>query len=291
MAWTDDRARCTAAGVPEHARFATKISLGRRMLARALDAGVPAAWCTADEFYGGDRHLRRDLQARGLGYVLAVGQEPPGGRPRRRRPGARRPVGRRPARPGVEPDLRRAGSKGERNYDWAWIAIIAPAGETGGCQSLLVRRRISDGGLAFYRCWSPRPVPLRVLVEVAGTRWRVETCFQTGKRIGLDQPQVRRWDSWYRHVTLVLLAHAILTVIAVRERDHHADEVDQALLPLTFNEIRRLFARIVTRVVSAERGQSGIGLGPTCVINPAGQVLAQVPTGTTDMVIAEIQPR
>jgi SRSO17 transposase len=49
----------------------------------------------------------------------------------------------------------------------------------------------------------------------------VETCFQTGKTIGLDEPQVRRWDSWYRHTTLVMLAHTILTVITARERDDH----------------------------------------------------------------------
>jgi hypothetical protein len=89
-------------------------------------------------------------------------------------------------------------------------------------------------------------VPLRTLVRVAGTRRNVETWFQTGKRIGLDEPQVRRWDSWYRHVTLVMLAPAILTVIAARERDHHTAEADQALIPLTFNEIRRLFARLIT---------------------------------------------
>ena len=111
---------------------------------------------------------------------------------------------------------------------------------------MLIRRRISDGELAFYRCWSPRPVPLRALVTVAGTRWNVETCFQTGKTIGLDEPQVRRWDSWYRHTTLVMLAHAILTVIAARERANHTD---QALIPLTFNEIRRLFAKLIANTV------------------------------------------
>ncbi len=63
--WTDDPDRCDAAGVPEHVRFATKIALARRMLTRTHEAGTPAAWCTADEFYGGDRGLRRDLQARG----------------------------------------------------------------------------------------------------------------------------------------------------------------------------------------------------------------------------------
>lgn len=75
--------------MPADARFATKITLGRRMLARALDAGVPAAWCTADEFYGGDRQLRRDLQADGVGYVLAVAKRPPGARSHRRRTGPR----------------------------------------------------------------------------------------------------------------------------------------------------------------------------------------------------------
>jgi SRSO17 transposase len=248
-AWTDDRARCTAAGVPDDVRFATKITLGRRMLARALDAGVPAAWATADEFYGGDQHLRRDLQARGVGYVLAVAKN--------HRVTARAVDG--PLRADRLADaLPRqawnrisagAGSKGERDYDWAWIAIIPPAGEADGSHSLVVRRRISDGELAFYRCWSPQPVPLRVLVRVAGTRWNVETCFQTGKRIGLDEPQVRRWDSWYRHVTLVMLAHAILTVITARERDQYTADSDQTLIPLTFNEIRRLFARLITNSV------------------------------------------
>jgi SRSO17 transposase len=207
-AWTGDRARCAAAGVPEQVRFATKIMLGRRMLARALDAGVPTAWCTADEFYGGDRHLRRDLQARGIGYVLAVAKS--------HRVTARAVDGPVRADRLVAALPSRAwnrisagpGSKGDRDYDWAWITLTALAdetggaagGDTGGRHSLLVRRRISDGELAYYRCWTPRPVPLRTLVRVAGTRWNVETCFQTGKTIGLDEPQVRQWTSWYRHI-------------------------------------------------------------------------------------------
>jgi SRSO17 transposase len=75
--WTDNPDRCTAAGVPEHVRFATKITLARRMLARAHDAGTPAAWCTADEFYGGDRGLRRDLQAQSHGLRPGRGPQPP----------------------------------------------------------------------------------------------------------------------------------------------------------------------------------------------------------------------
>jgi hypothetical protein len=57
---------------------------------------------------------------------------------------------------------------------------------------MLVRRRIRDGEMAFYRCWSAKTVSLVTLVKVAGTRWCVEECFRAGKdEVGLDQHQVR----------------------------------------------------------------------------------------------------
>jgi SRSO17 transposase len=248
--WTDDRDRCAAAGVPDQVRFATKITLARRMLTRALCAGIGAAWATADEFYGGDRHLRQDLQARRVGYVLAVAKS--------HRVTTCAAIG--PQRvdqivaqlPAQSWNLLSAGdgSKGWRDYDWAWVKLVAPETEqaVGGHHALLVRRDRTTGELAFYRCWSPTLVPLRRLVRVAGIRWSIETCFQTGKGLGLDEHQVRRWDSWYRHTTLVMLAHAILTIIAARERAHHPPE-SQQLAPLSINEIRRLLAKLVINTV------------------------------------------
>lgn len=247
--WTDDPARCAAAGVPEQVRFATKIALARRMLARTLDAGVPAAWATADEFYGGDRGLRRDAQARRLGYVLAVAKS--------HRVTAYRAVG--PQRvdqiiaalPAWAWNRHSAGhgAKGERDYDWAWVAITPPDEETTGCHWLLVRRSLADAELAFYRCWSPKPVTLATLVRIAGTRWCIETCFQTAKgTVGLDEHQVRRWGSWYRYTTLVLLAHAVLTVIAVGERGR-TPAPGKDLIPLTVKEIRHLFAKMIANTV------------------------------------------
>ena len=83
----------------------------------------------------------------------------------------------------------------------------------------MIRRHQRTGELAFYRCWTPCPVPLSTLVRVAGTRWTVEERFQTGKGLcGLDQHQVRRWRSWYRWVTLVMVAYAFLVVAAMTER-------------------------------------------------------------------------
>jgi len=70
--WTKDPERCRAARVPERIGFRTKPELARVMLERALDAGVPASWVTADEVYGGNPALRRWLEGRGVWHVLAV---------------------------------------------------------------------------------------------------------------------------------------------------------------------------------------------------------------------------
>ena len=110
----------------------------------------------------------------------------------------------------------------------------------------LVRRNRRTGELAFYRCWTPRPVLLATLVRVAGRRWTIEERFQTGKGlVGLDQHQVRRWRSWYRWVTLAMLAHAVLVVLAATDRTRHPPPA--GLISLTCNEVQHLFAALVTR--------------------------------------------
>ncbi len=116
---------------------------------------------------------------------------------------------------------------------------IAADPEQGGRSWLLIRRNIRTGELAFYRCWAPRPVPLRELVRVAGRRWTVEESFQSGKGLaGLDQHQVRRWTSWRRWTLLAILAHAFLAVLAATAHDH--DPQPDGLIPLTRNEIHHL---------------------------------------------------
>ena len=76
-----------------------------------------------------------------------------------------------------------------------------------------MRRRRTDGELAHYLCFCPPSASLADLVGVAGARWAIEESFQTAKgEVGLDHYQVRRYDAWYRHITLAMLAHAYLTV-------------------------------------------------------------------------------
>jgi hypothetical protein len=70
--WIEDPDRCRLAGIPAQVGFAIKPALATRMLARSLDAGVPAAWVIGDEVYSADPGLRAELQIRGVGSVLAV---------------------------------------------------------------------------------------------------------------------------------------------------------------------------------------------------------------------------
>ena len=219
--WTDDPARCRAAGVPDQVGFATKPELARVMLERVLDAQVPAGWVTADEVYGNSPALRGWLEGRQLPFVLAVkATEPLCGRSGPSVSAARLAEGIRP-----ECWLRISpghGAKGRRWYAWSRVAL-SPADAPDGWQRwLLVRRSLTTGELAYYLCAGPADTPLVALVRTAGARWRVEEAFQAGKGLcGLDEHQVRRWRCWYRWVTLAMLAYALLVVAAVTEHARH----------------------------------------------------------------------
>jgi SRSO17 transposase len=237
--WADDPARRTVAGVPAEVGFATKPALARQMIARTLDAGVPARWVTADEVYGADPQLRGELERRRIGYVLAVARD------------YQVPTAAGPIRADMltltlprrawQPISAGGGAKGHRIYDWALIDIRSKAA---GQRWLLVRRNRRTGKRAYYRCYAPTPVPLTTLVQVAGRRWTVEEDFQTGKELtGLDQHQVRTWTSWHRWATLALLAHAFLTVTAAVEHARAPAPTDQ--IPLTRNEINHLLAQLL----------------------------------------------
>ena len=210
--WTDDPARCRAARVPAEVSFRTKPQLAQLMLERALDAEISAAWVTADEAYGGDLALRRFLEDHGLSYVLAVK------RTELLRPAAG-PVPATAAQLAAEVPAAQwvacsagQGAKGRRLYDWARVELAAPTA-AGLARWLLIRRSRADGELAFYACYASATTSLVGLVRVAGIRWAIEECFQAAKdQVGLDHYQVRRFDAWYRHITLALLAHAFLTV-------------------------------------------------------------------------------
>jgi SRSO17 transposase len=237
--WAEDPARCTDAGIPnEHRGFATKPTLAQALIARAVEAKIPAGWVAGDEVYGADPRLRADVRTHGLGYVLAIAAN-------RRVPTHAGPI-RVDALPALIPahawqrHSAGAGAHGPRLYSWAWFRLLPEDDTDTGVHHLLIRRNDATGELAYLRCYSPRPVPLRTLVTVAGQRWRIEESFQAAKGLaGLDQHQVRRWTSWHRWTTLAMLAHAFLAVATAAERDN--TPTPTGLIALTVNEFRRLF--------------------------------------------------
>jgi SRSO17 transposase len=205
--------------VPDDVQFASKTEIARLMLGRALDAGFPAAWVTADEAYGKEAKFREWLEQRRVSYVVAV----PKSQAVAGDAGKSRADVLTADAPGQAWKRRSCGngSKGPRMYDWAAATLPEDGTEPPGWQRfLLVRRSLTPNSkgeleLAYYLCAAPAGTTDEELIRVAGARWAVEECFQAAKNeAGLDHYQVRRYDAWYRHATLAVLAHAYLAVTA-----------------------------------------------------------------------------
>ena len=219
--WARDWERRRGAGVPDSVGFRTKPQLAQLMLGRTLESGVPFAWFTGDEVYGNDRNLRLWLEHEEIAHVMAIKSNE-----KLWALTDRGPLQVRADRlaAGVEESAwvrcsAGNGAKGPRVYDWAAVDI-RPLREPGKGHWLLARRSVAKPGeLAFYVCFGPADTTLEELVRVAGTRchrtrWAIEECFEEAKgEVGLDQYEVRRWDGWYRHITLAMLAQAYLAVI------------------------------------------------------------------------------
>jgi SRSO17 transposase len=210
--WTDHPGRCRAAGIPEETAFATKPALAKAMLARAFAAGVPAAWVTGDEVYGGDGGLRRWLESERRAYVLAVraNQYVWSGLRQSTVAALAKAL---PKRAWHTITIA-AGSKGPRQYAWAWVVINSDLGPAWR-RWLLVRKSLDDPeDRAYYLAAGPKRTTLNRLAKTAGARWSIEGGFESAKQeAGLADYEVRSWTGWHRHVTLSLLAHAVLAVV------------------------------------------------------------------------------
>jgi SRSO17 transposase len=228
--WTYDPDRQGEAGVPERVRFATKGEMAKAMLERALEAGMPARWVVADTVYGTARGLRGWLEERECYYVLAV-PETRGVYHQGSQSQARMVACSLPEESWIRASAG-AGSKGDRLYDWACLALpdgpVSQRSPVGVGRWLLMRRGIEDPTeYAYYLAYGPAETPVEELIRIAGRRWSIEDSFEAAKgEVGLDEYEVRKWDGWYRHITLCLLAHAYLVVL--RSVAEHDDEQEGA---------------------------------------------------------------
>lgn len=221
--WCQDAERWEKAKVPEQVVFRSKPQLAIEMLQNAWTCGVPMRWVSGDEVYGNATALRDAVAGGGRLYVLAVSINTPVWVDQKAKP-----------RPGVPHAMSLTtvgevvagwpaqkwhrltvaeGEKGPRVYDWGRARVMESRdGRQGPSAWLLARRSPTDPeDLAYYLSNAPSSAPLRLLARVAATRYTVEQCFEEGKgESGLDQYEVRHWHSWYRHITLSMMAHAWL---------------------------------------------------------------------------------
>ena len=226
--WSRNAARLAAAHVPSDVRFATKPPLGVRMIERAIAADVPFAWVAADTVYGVGA-VEMALRRAGKGYVLGVSSEH-----------QFHSWGRTPFVGGTAENVARGltasawrrlsagnGTKGPRLYDWAYLELAdLDAADFGGTndggsgrwtRGLLIRRGVGDGEMACFSTWCPAGTAIETLVAVEGRRWAIEEGFEVAKtELGLDHNETRSWHGWHRHVSLVMLALAMLTTIRHR---------------------------------------------------------------------------
>jgi SRSO17 transposase len=223
--WTGDPARLAAAHVPEGTGFATKPAIALKMIERALAAEVPFGWVAADSVYGvGD--IEMALRRVGKGYVLGVNANHHFGSWAGKPPVAGTAL---EIAHGLDPSAWQRlaageGTKGARLHDWAYCELAdLDASEYDSQRSglwtrgLLIRRTIADGDLAFFTTWCPAGTGIATLVMVEGHRWAIEDGFETAKNeLGLDHNETRSWHGWHRHVSLVMLAFAMMAAIRHR---------------------------------------------------------------------------
>jgi SRSO17 transposase len=244
-------------GLPLDLRFRTKGQLAAAVLADAYADGVAFDFVCGDEVYGASPDLREYLESRGQAYVLRVASTftltLPGGTTMTC---ARAVKALLKDKRSWEVRSAGKGSKGQRWYAWAWIG-------TGSAEhSLLVRRHLKTGELAFHYCYVPEGQPggKARLIRAAGLRWPVEEDFEFGKDcFGLDQCQARLYTAILRHLVLVMAALAICAVTAALLRARTDTQArppaapgqrppaDPGMIPLTVPEIRRITAALTAR--------------------------------------------
>jgi SRSO17 transposase len=251
-----DPVKSLVTALPLNLRFRTKGQLAIDVLQDAYADGLCFDFACGDEVYGSCTELREFLEDRGQAYVLRVASSFTltfaSGTKMTCADAVKKLL---KGKKGWEVRSAGKGSKGERWYAWAWIGTASPR------HSLLVRRHLKTGELAFHYCFVPggQLASKARLIRAAGLRWPVEESFELGKGcFGLDQCQARLYTAILRHIVLVMAALAVCAVTAAQLRDRTGTQApppagpvdrppaDPGLIPLTVREIKRLLAAALT---------------------------------------------
>jgi SRSO17 transposase len=239
QAWTADKARCQAAGIPESVVYQSKAELALAMLRHTRQVGqLTGRWVTGDADYGKVPTLRDALDAAEWWYVLEMPSTTPvfveaaettvpawsghGRKPTRPQLVAGAPAAHTVAEWAAGLDQASwqvmtvaEGAQGPRSYQFVAHRVWESRDGLPGRASWLVGRRNHDASeLKFYLSNAPPEIPLSTLAHVGAQRWPIETEFQNAKgETGLDEYEVRGWGGWHHHITFALLAGAFLLTI------------------------------------------------------------------------------
>ena len=249
--WCSDLPRRRAAHLPDTLTFQTKPELAVHMLERAHDAHLPTRWVVADTVYGHSPTLRGWLEQHGYPYALAI-PSTEAVCVQARNALLLADVASIAAQALRPRDWQRlsasSGTKGDRLFDWARLPVLE-AGSLDGRRWLLVRRCLDEPTeLAYVLVWAPPGTSLLTMAQAFGARWSIEEDLQACKALGLDHYEVRSFQGWYRHSTLVLLAYAFLLrccLLASPLTDEPRASPFPALIALTPSEVHHVLAHLL----------------------------------------------
>ena len=243
-AWSSDRDRCRAAGIPDDVVYRPKWRMALDLLDRVMSHGVQFQFLVADEAYGSIPAFRQGVAERELIYVLEVPRSVLGWLkvPEVHVPPLRTPLGRPPSKPRlvhtapkarrVDQLWRRGGPSWKRfhvkNTDKGpevWEARVVrftpcvdqlPQDE---CW-LLVARHALTGEIKYFLSNAPESTAPEVLLHVAFSRWHIERLFEDGKsHVGLDHFEVRNYLPILRHLILSMVSLLFLAQQTHRLRE------------------------------------------------------------------------
>jgi SRSO17 transposase len=259
--WVDDDERLEKCRVPEeHRCVRTKTEIAINLLRAAKENGAPNHPVVADAGYGDSRGFRDAINELGWHYLVAISSNttvwPPGSQPRRPRP-----TGKKGRPPSFERDARgaqplrvdklavelwergafrnvtwRHGSKGKLRGSFTAVRIRSAERRTKDRSAsepiwlLIERDETQKTGFKYYLSSLPKSTSLRSLVKLAKVRWRIERDYQDMKqKLGLDSYEGRTWGGFHRHLAMVALIHAFLSLHRERfspgEQEQHMEVV------------------------------------------------------------------
>lgn len=244
--WTDDSTRCDAAKIPRSAqKFKTKIEIALDIVRHAREIGVQFNWVGMDGLYGHSQWLLQALDDDKVVFMADVHKDqhiyltdpkpflPPKkgvrGRQRTCYQSQEKPIDvskwakQQPDSAWTKKTLRSA-TKGELEIEvlhkrvWLWDK----ESERTNCWHLIVRREMNDPNtIKFSISNAAKDTSIKKLAQMQAQRYWIERAFQDGKsHIGMAQYQARQWQSWHRHMALVMMAMLFI----VEQRLFHRDQ-------------------------------------------------------------------